>query len=410
MLGAAQSTRGIQMTERRATIRWWPAVLIVVAALVFSSVVWLGSEDSAEQIRQNKVMGTAVAVMLSGLLLAIWLLFFSRLVWRRRLAALGSLVLMIGAFALLFRYRGVSGDLVPQFEARFRVSATDLPAEDTMVLPGARDYPQFLGPYRNGTVEGLTLGRDWTASPPRLVWRRPVGGGWSGFAVAGNTAVTHEQHSEEERVVSYDLGTGKVNWASREVAHYVNPLAGEGPRGTPTVEGGRVFALGGTGILTALALETGELLWKKDVLLDNEARVPTWGKSASPLVFDGKVVVSAGGPSGRSLVAYDARTGDTLWHGATTPQPMGLRFWQIWPGSARSFPSTTTASPGTIRKTVGCCGARSGRRSSPASLNPCPFPAIGSSSRRATASVASCSRSPPIRRAIAPSSSGRRRA
>ena len=143
--------------------------------------------------------------------------------------------------------------------------------------------------------------------------RRPVGGGWSGFAVQGNAAITHEQHSAEERVVRYELSTGKVVWATREVAHYVNPLAGAGPRSTPTIHDGRVYAMGGTGLLTAIDLDSGELVWKRDALKDTEGRLPEWGKSDSPLILGDLVVVSAGS----TLAAYRADTGELAWQSSS---------------------------------------------------------------------------------------------
>jgi outer membrane protein assembly factor BamB len=96
---------------------------------------------------------------------------------------------------------------------------------------------------------------------------------------------------------------------------YENVVAGTGPRATPTIAGGRVFAQGATGILNALDLATGRLVWTRQVIEENGARQPGWGKSASPLVHEGKVIVSAGGSGGRSLVAYDAATGERMWAG-----------------------------------------------------------------------------------------------
>ncbi len=304
------------INKKKVCVRLWPAILICLLVAVLLGVTWLGADDSSVRIRQSKVASSAGILAAGTFLLLLWAGLFSGLPRRIRLYVVGGFLLLVLAFFASFRYRGVSGDLVPQFELRFRTSLTNLP-ESERALPGARDYPQFLGPDRNGTVSGVRLARDWSANPPRLIWRRPVGGGWSGFAVAGNSAVTHEQHSEEERVVSYDLPTGRVNWASREVAHYTNPLAGDGPRSTPTIDQGVVYAMGGTGLLTALDLETGKLLWKRDVLKDNDAKLPVWGKSGSPLVVDGRVVVSAGGTKGKSLVAYDTDSGEILWHGGS---------------------------------------------------------------------------------------------
>ena len=114
-------------------------------------------------------------------------------------------------------------------------------------------------------------------------------------------------------MVCYDLLTGEPLWSYTYPACYQSPLAGEGPRATPTVAGGRVYALGSTGILNCLDEATGKRIWSKDIIRDNGARLNEWGASCSPLLVDDLVVVSAGGPENRSLVAYRAATGDFVW-------------------------------------------------------------------------------------------------
>jgi outer membrane protein assembly factor BamB len=133
--------------------------------------------------------------------------------------------------------------------------------------------------------------------------------------VAGDLAVTQEQHGEEERVVCYDLETGEVLWSFGDSANYTSPLAGDGPRATPTLVEGRVYAVGATGHLHALELENGRRIWSRDILADNDSDNVEWGKSCSPLVMGGLVVVSAGGSGGKSLVAYDKDTGEIVWRG-----------------------------------------------------------------------------------------------
>ena len=183
--------------------------------------------------------------------------------------------------------------------------------------PLTNDWPQFLGPNRNGTVDQPCLARDWEAQPPQRLWLRPVGAGWSGFAVAGGRAVTQEQRGDNETVVCYDLLSGVPLWVYAYPAHFQSPLAGEGPRATPTIAGRRVYALGSTGILNCLDLETGKLRWSKDTVRDNESKVNEWGMSCSPLIVDDLVVVSAGGKNNQSLVAYRAATGDFVWGAGT---------------------------------------------------------------------------------------------
>ncbi len=134
--------------------------------------------------------------------------------------------------------------------------------------PLTNDWPQFLGPHRNSIVEQPGLARDWKAQAPQRLWFRPVGAGWSGFAVAGGRAITQEQRGEDETVVCYDLLSGAPLWSHAYPAHFQSSLGGEGPRATPTIVGQRVYALGSTGILNCLDLETGKLLWSKDIVQD----------------------------------------------------------------------------------------------------------------------------------------------
>ncbi len=176
------------------------------------------------------------------------------------------------------------------------------------------DYPQFLGPDRNGIVSGVRLATDWNRRPPRLVWKQPVGAGWSGFAVARGIAVTQEQRGDQEMVVAYDLATGRPRWSHSDTARFESTVAGPGPRATPTISRGRVYTVGSTGVLNCLDLDTGRRLWKRDIGTENDASQPDWGRSGSPLAIDDLIVVSAGGANGRSLVAYHRETGDPVWH------------------------------------------------------------------------------------------------
>src|SRR6185436_15236747 len=107
-------------------------------------------------------------------------------------------------------------------------------------------------PNRNSTLEGPRLARDWKTHPPQRLWTRPVGTGWSGFVIVGNRAITQEQRGENEAIICYDLISGSPVWSHAYAAHFESSLAGEGPRATPTVADGRIFALGSTGLLYCL--------------------------------------------------------------------------------------------------------------------------------------------------------------
>ena len=305
----------------RRPIRWWPALLVVVIAT--GTITWVRVFQDLPHQEQN--IRTTIVGLITLVLLLIWWVFFSRAYWTVRWSVLGSLLAGLAATAGLFKIHGVTGDLLPILQPRWKrparvassppVSPATGAGTSAESPPGARDYPQFLGPYRNATVDGPELAPDWSRQPPEKIWRRAVGAAWSGFAVKGRRAITQEQQGETELIVCYDLLNGQPLWSHADSAHYHTALGGEGPRATPTIAGDRVLALGATGILNCLDLATGARLWTKDIIRDNQSHVLDWGMSGSPLVTNDLVIVSAGGHSGRSLVAYRLSDGGFAWGG-----------------------------------------------------------------------------------------------
>jgi outer membrane protein assembly factor BamB len=178
------------------------------------------------------------------------------------------------------------------------------------------------------------LATDWDAEPPKKLWRQPIGAAWSGFAVAAQHAVTQEQRGENEAVVCYDLQSGAVLWLHTDAGQYKTAIAGEGPRATPTIHNGKVYTLGATGVLNCLELTTGKPVWQRHIAIDagldldapvdqsglssNRNKAKEWGYASSPLIVDDKVVVSAGGESGKSLFAYDTTSGEPVWSGGNS--------------------------------------------------------------------------------------------
>ena len=173
---------------------------------------------------------------------------------------------------------------------------------------------------------GPTLATDWQANPPREQWRREIGAGWSGFATCAGHAVTLEQRGDEEIVSCLSLADGTQRWAVPVRGRHQTVLGGVGPRSTPTIRDGVVYAAGATGWLHAIDGPSGRVKWRKNVLDDlgidaeKHAAAVAWGRSGSPLVTDTLVIVPGGGPreSGGgavSLVAYDRATGDRRWTG-----------------------------------------------------------------------------------------------
>jgi outer membrane protein assembly factor BamB len=184
----------------------------------------------------------------------------------------------------------------------------------TTAAPGERtgrraEWPGFRGPERDSIIRGVRINTDWAASPPVEMWRRPIGPGWSSFAVRGDVLYTQEQRGDNEVVAAYRVSSGQPVWRHTDPVRFYESNGGAGPRGTPTIDGDRVYALGATGILNALDAATGKVLWTRNTSSDTGVKIPGWGFTSSPLVVDNNVIVAVSG----ALAAYDRSTGDRRW-------------------------------------------------------------------------------------------------
>ncbi len=174
------------------------------------------------------------------------------------------------------------------------------------------NWPQWRGPNRDGISKETGLLKQWPENGPPLAWKATgAGGGYSSFSISNGKLYTMGLRGDREFVVAFDVATGKEAWATQHGGAFRNDQ-GDGPRGTPTVDGDRVFALGGNGDLTALDARTGKVVWTKNVLSEFGGSNITWGISESPLVLGNKVLVNAGGP-GASIVALNKTDGSLIW-------------------------------------------------------------------------------------------------
>lgn len=173
-------------------------------------------------------------------------------------------------------------------------------------------WPQWRGPNRDGISKETGLLKQWPAEGPPLVWKATgAGRGYSSFSIADGKLYTMGLRGNREFVIAFDIATGKEVWATAHGSAFRNDR-GDGPRGTPTVDGDRVYALGGNGDLSALDAKTGKIVWSKNVLKEFGGENIQWGISESPLVLGNKVLVNPGGP-GASIVALNKADGSVIW-------------------------------------------------------------------------------------------------
>ena len=177
----------------------------------------------------------------------------------------------------------------------------------------AADWPQILGPFRNGVYAGPPLGETWPATGPRVIWRRQIGAGLSGPVVVQNRVILFHRVSNREVVEAIDAASGKTLWQYGYPTSYRDDFGfDEGPRAVPVVADGVVYTFGAEGQLHAVDLASGKKIWSEDTMRRFGVPKGFFGAAGSPLVEDGRVIANIGGKNA-GIIALDAKTGNVLW-------------------------------------------------------------------------------------------------
>ncbi|MBP85501.1 MAG: hypothetical protein CMJ64_02100 [Planctomycetaceae bacterium] len=315
-------------------IRRWPLFPPVWVWVLFAFFVVLVGLVRVREVSGDRAIVNILTLILSFLacnVLGLWFLFLSgysrSLRWKTIAAFTGALICFFSAFKI----DHVTGELVPVFRCRWQPPrdaqleqpdvASNSPAIDLQTTTD-QDFPQFLGPHRDGQLDGPLLETDWQTHPPQELWRQPIGAGWSSFAAVNGFAVTIEQRGEEEIVSCYRVATGELVWAHSETTRHSTVMGGVGPRSTPTIHEGKVYTLGATGNLLCLDGSDGEIVWQDNVLTrygvtpEEDIKSVAWGRAGSPLIVDDLLVVPSGGPANGkkvSLAAFNKDTGELVW-------------------------------------------------------------------------------------------------
>jgi outer membrane protein assembly factor BamB len=182
------------------------------------------------------------------------------------------------------------------------------------------DWPQFLGPMRNGVYAGPELAKSWPAGGPKVVWKREVGQGFAGPAVAEGKLILFHRLGGKERVECLDAKSGQPLWSGEYPTAYADDFGfDEGPRGTPAIADGRVFTFGADGVLSCWNLADGKRAWEVDTKTKFRAPKGFFGPACSPLIEGGAVVLNVGGANGAGVVAFDCKSGKVLWKATDDP-------------------------------------------------------------------------------------------
>ena len=255
------------MNNTRSTLRPHGPIAILCAATL--AIIFVQVTSNIEG--NFKFPVTAVVVLLAILLLNLWMLF-SPIRWNVKLLVLcAQLGIAVGGGIFIKKFMKMQGSytgsgvphLVWKWSPAPDVALPAVPVatkSTTVDLTSTKtDWPQFLGPHRDNSIDDPGLSTDWAAHPPKQLWREPIGAGWGSFAIVNGFAITEEQRGPQELTTCREARTGIVLWQHANTTRFSEGMGGDGPRATPTVADGRVYVMGATGILDCLEAQQATL-------------------------------------------------------------------------------------------------------------------------------------------------------
>jgi outer membrane protein assembly factor BamB len=178
----------------------------------------------------------------------------------------------------------------------------------------AGDWPQILGPSRNGIAVEEQIANSWPKNGPSTVWMRNIGEGYAGVAVAGGSAVLFHRVGNDERVEAMDATSGQVVWKTDFPTSFdttFNP--DNGPRCTPIIHKGRVYVFGAQGGLRCLDLKTGQTIWSRETHEEFRAQEGYFGAGSTPIIEEDKIIVNVGSRYEAGIVAFALESGKPAW-------------------------------------------------------------------------------------------------
>ncbi len=306
--------------------RWFERILGVLGVI--------GAVGIEQAVCHESMRGPLPIIMTIPMAIAAFalgaILYGNKLSIHRTWLAIGLAALGAG-YSALIKTDGVWGDFSFGFNWRWNQSAeqkalseirqaekrtSSQPIDSQGVLGALKlaAWPGFRGPQGDSAQRGLRFSDDWTAHPPQEIWRKRLGPAWSSFSIGADRLFTQEQRGENEAVACYDSKTGEPIWSFETPSRFFESLGGLGPRGTPTLSDGSIYALGAEGILVKLDAMDGKLVWKADLKeASGRKEPPMWGFSCSPCIESGVVIVHAGGKGDKGVIAFNVEDGQVAW-------------------------------------------------------------------------------------------------